>query len=205
VDNYTITVSPSTNSYCLVIGTGDTKEWKDCRGQSDHHFGVCEYTECATATGETCIFPFRYKGRIYDTCITLDSANPGEPWCSTGTDDFHNHIPGTESPCATSCFRVTNCPIGFYLMRYDDTCYQDSASSPNDLVQTFDGAEAKCAEQGARLLRIRSVEATKHLQVSRANYFDTGKVYITGLTTVVAMGMMYTKLGDDTERNLYYR
>ena len=41
-------------------------------------FAMCQYTECPTKNALDCLFPFRYKGRLYDTCITLDS---DEPWC----------------------------------------------------------------------------------------------------------------------------
>jgi hypothetical protein len=63
---------------------------------------------------------------MYDTCITLDNKGntPGDAWCSTSTDVLKNHIPGNEASCATSCTRVSNCPVGFYWMRYDNTCYQ---------------------------------------------------------------------------------
>ena len=47
--------------------------------------------------GAKCKFPFKYKQRLYDTCITIDNKGlyPGAPWCSTQTDEFDNHIEGT--------------------------------------------------------------------------------------------------------------
>ena len=45
---------------------------------TDPFFTICQYTECPTKNALDCIFPFKYKGRLYDTCITLDS---DEPWC----------------------------------------------------------------------------------------------------------------------------
>ena len=59
-------------------------------------YGICQYTECSTSSGETCTFPFIYKGRLYDTCITHDDlgSDAGKPWCSIATDEFSNHVTG---------------------------------------------------------------------------------------------------------------
>ena len=52
------------------------------RGTSSpmYTFGLCQYTESTTINGETCKFPFKYKSRLYDTCITIDSPL-GLPLC----------------------------------------------------------------------------------------------------------------------------
>ena len=58
---------------------------------------ICEYTECGTTSGKFCEFPFKYKGRLYDTCITLDDkgSEPGDAWCSTAVDHItRDHTPG---------------------------------------------------------------------------------------------------------------
>ena len=71
------------------------------------HYGLCQYTECGTTQGETCKFPYRYKGRLYDTCITLDNLaeETGKKWCSTNTDEFDNHVIGSEQTCTDNCER----------------------------------------------------------------------------------------------------
>ena len=58
---------------------------------------ICEYTECSTVGGKFCEFPFRYKGRLYDTCISVDEkgSESGDAWCSTSVDLItRDHIPG---------------------------------------------------------------------------------------------------------------
>ena len=75
---------------------------KDCRRSGTHdERSICEYTECGTESGKFCEFPFRYKGRLYDTCITMDDkgSQPGDAWCSTSVDPVtRNHIPGMPLP-----------------------------------------------------------------------------------------------------------
>ena len=63
----------------------------------------------------------RYRGRLYDSCITMGSSN-GHPWCSTYTDVDDNHINGYENECGSRC-RVNDCPVGFYRNYMDNTCY----------------------------------------------------------------------------------
>ena len=33
-------------------------------------------------TGQTCLFPFTYKGQQFSACTTFDSEN-GQAWCAT--------------------------------------------------------------------------------------------------------------------------
>ena len=37
---------------------------------------------CQTEDGETCVFPFIYRGEVYSKCT---SVNADKPWCFTGT------------------------------------------------------------------------------------------------------------------------
>ena len=69
----------------------------------------------------TCSNNFRYKGRMYDTCITLDYG--GKAWCSIGTDENDNHVKDYWKECDVTC-PVSDCPIGFYRMWKDKSCYQ---------------------------------------------------------------------------------
>ncbi len=115
---------------CFYANSGNIAGFP-CRigGQASpyQNFGLCDYTECNTASGDPCVFPFTYKGRLYDTCVTQDSmgTNPGDSWCSTATDEFKNHVLGNEASCSTSC-RVADCPVGFWKMYHSDTCYHVS-------------------------------------------------------------------------------
>ena len=44
-----------------------------------------------TDPGKPCIFPFKFRGTLYNDC-TLDGNKPGNvnPWCSTVNDDNGN-------------------------------------------------------------------------------------------------------------------
>ena len=174
-----------------------------CRDpEAPKNYALCEYTECSTVVRSTCKFPFKYKGRLYDTCINIDS---NDHWCSTATDAFFNSLPGSKQTCKSACERLTNCPIGFLPMHPDNTCYQDSSSSTLDTVVSFDEAEAKCAEQGARLFKIRSTAALKHLEQARPDHFKT-KDFIKGHgESMVAIDLMYLTPENGTNPNLYYR
>lgn len=72
-------------------------------------------------------YHYRYKGRIYNTCINLDvTGNGGQTaWCSTLTNSKGEHIVGNEDECKDEC-AVSNCPIGFYWAATAGTCYQAS-------------------------------------------------------------------------------
>ena len=112
---------------------------------------LCQYSECLTSTNKMCKFPFRYKGRLYDTCITLDSE---VPWCSLETDIDDNHIETDQSQglCQSTC-HVQNCPVGFFF--FQNSCFLISARIGNDLVrEEKDGKEA-CNTHGATLYKPR--------------------------------------------------
>lgn len=51
---------------------------------------------CLTLTGQPCVFPFRYRGHFYTGC-TAHSDMDTRPWCSTSTDNFGQHLPGSDS------------------------------------------------------------------------------------------------------------
>ena len=122
------TINPSSPSYTSVYWwyqpylTG-----RAAKGTSAFasNFGICQYTECTSMTGAKCKFPFKYKGRLYDTCITVDDKGSytGAPWCSMKTDEFGIHVEGNEDTCSDSC-RVADCPVGYYWMPFTDSCYK---------------------------------------------------------------------------------
>ena len=70
------------------------------------------------------VFHFRYKGRIYNTCINLDVFGQGGtvPWCSTTLDSQGNHVTGSEEECQATC-SISNCPVGFHWVATTGTCY----------------------------------------------------------------------------------
>lgn len=199
--------SKCARAYLTASGTTTFLMYQCRTAYASTAYALCEYSECSSVSGTTCRFPFKYKGRLYDTCVGFDNKGSieGSPWCSTSTDEYQNHISGNEQTCSASCERKTFCPVGFIHMYPENTCYQDSASSTTDLVQTFEEAEAKCSEQGARLLRIRSTEALKHLKKMRGEYFMDYDFFPSTPKSFVALGMKYLALDGETSKRIYYR
>jgi len=65
---------------------------------------------------------FRYKGRLYDRCVT--HANQGTPWCATSTDSTtYNTL--SKGVCGSGV-KANDCPIGFRWAYYEATCYRVS-------------------------------------------------------------------------------
>ena len=187
---------------CSFYTSNPSAEFGQCSKLSHRKgYGACEYTECSTITGGVCRFPFKYKGRVYDTCVTIDDkgSNPGDPWCSTLTDELNNHIPGSEESCASNCPRMTNCPVGFWPMWDEPTCYQDSPSNTLHVVQSFAEAEQECAKQGGRIFSIRSEAALKHLKEVRTEFFIPPYIPYLPLSYVL-LGMKY----DTIDKKLTY-
>ena len=135
---YTAATGFTAAGECLESGTGISQA------------GICQYTDCQTATGNamTCQFPFRfalvslfarpklgynftnslvvcftqyrYKNRLYDSCVTFESSTP---WCATRTDANHNYVEGYKAACGATC-SVNNCPVGYYRLHPDHSCYR---------------------------------------------------------------------------------
>jgi len=83
--------------------------------------------QCRTATGKACMFPFTFRGIVYNTCIT-EGDEQGQPWCSTKTDEWGNHVSnkGNWGHCnmqQTSCTDVGAAP------KTEDSLAQDWLSS----------------------------------------------------------------------------
>jgi hypothetical protein len=124
---FATSLNTATNRCIILDQNNNGLIHETCRQPINYpHHVMCQYTECSTINGDTCRFPFRYKGRMYDTCITVDNkgSNPGDPWCSSLTDQLKNHISGNEASCASNCARISDCPVGFIKMRPESTCYQ---------------------------------------------------------------------------------
>jgi hypothetical protein len=64
----------------------------------------------------------RYKGRLFDKCITL--GNFGSPWCPTEVDpDTLEASPTKRGSCPSTC-AVNDCPIGFQWIVAESSCYR---------------------------------------------------------------------------------
>ena len=136
--------------------------------------GLCQYQECITTNSKICKFPFKYKGRLYDTCITIDS---NSPWCSLKVDKEMNHIEGLTNKgiCNVNC-TYTNCPVGFF--ENNNNCYQLSAKTIHDAVSNISDANLQCMKQGARLFQPRDVQSIQILFKSEATFLKpTGSFF----------------------------
>ena len=132
-------------------------------------YTACHYTECRTTDNSLCSFPFRYKGRSYSSCITIDSPHA---WCSLTTDRMNNHIGGenTKGKCSDACL-IQNCPIGFF--RQNNNCYHISGTTTNDVITNNSAAEKMCHGLGSRLYQPRSYKLHEDLLISNKGTFES--------------------------------
>ena len=74
-------------------------------------FGM--FSECYTHGGAhpyaRCNFPFKYKGKSFDTCTYFNSFDENKAWCSTKKDKNDNHI--FESGHWGYCKENSSCPL----------------------------------------------------------------------------------------------
>ena len=159
---------------------------------------ACHHTECHTFQNKTCILPFRYKGRLYSTCITIDSPYA---WCSLKTDDNYNHIDdtGNRGQCQESCL-VQNCPLGFFHQH--NNCYHISAMTSNDLVNNVYDAEEKCHNLGSRLYQPRDYRLNTDLLKGYKEVFKKLFHSITTQPQYLALGAITKQFPDTGE--IYY-
>jgi len=58
-------------------------------------------TVAGPQTGELCVFPFKWLGKVYRECTSLD--NNGSLWCATDVDPLHNYVTDIWGHCADTC------------------------------------------------------------------------------------------------------
>ena len=196
--------------YTLSAANVFSKSWcmMVARDQQSRIRALCEYRGCSTGT-ETCVFPFKLGGRLYNTCTRMGTED-GVPWCSTQVDENGVHVEGKELVCPSDC-PVSDCPVGFN--KHLKTCIQESASIAADAPKTVLDAEAKCVEQGARLYQPRSSRTINALKVKTPIlYADPNSVGNTGphrwaiaggATQETALGI--TLLAPDCAPTLFYK
>ena len=148
-------------------GTIKIKGTKNPRSNTRNKAVACQVTECRTKDDKICHFPFRYKNRLYSSCITLDSETS---WCSLNTDSNYNHIDDGTSrgECQDTC-HILNCPIGFFYQ--NNNCYHISAMTSNDYQYSQQGAESICHNLGSRLYQPRDYNLDGDLLKSEENFF----------------------------------
>lgn len=71
-------------------------------------------TQDGTSRPERCQFPFRYKGKTFDSC-TDEGDVSGKPWCSTQVDKENVHVSGSGHwghcdlrACSFTSFKTSN-------------------------------------------------------------------------------------------------
>jgi len=116
------------------------------------YYGLCQYTGCYTEAAFACEFPFKYKGRTYDSCVSLEGRNA---WCSTYVDLDRNHLDGNDYPCDDTC-SAFNCPVGYYTAFPDTSCYRVSPPHGDATAKSFEEARDVCRAEGGRLWEPRN-------------------------------------------------
>ncbi len=158
---------------------------------------VCQYSECVTVDSQVCQFPFRFKGRLYDTCVTLESETP---WCSLerGLDLKHIDTGNSRGQCKPSCL-VQNCPVGYF--EFKGNCFLISAPTSNGIVSSVEEAEQVCTEQGARLYQPRDFFHFDNLIDTEYHYLKPNASHYKHLTnySLIMLGAYTDKVVPDLE------
>ena len=153
---------------------------------------LCQFSECLSTKNEVCRFPFRYKGRLYDTCITIDS---DVPWCSLSKDVKGNHIENNNSrgQCQSSCF-VQNCPVGFFF--HENNCIHLSARTKGDVARSVLHSETECTTMGSRLYQPRDFSTFDSLLDIEKEFLKSNAPLFYSLTTqsFIAIGAFASKV-----------
>ena len=71
-------------------------------GQDTVHPGSPSVKGCETVGGEFCVFPFKYKGKVYSKC-TKDGTNNGAFWCATAVDENQEAVHSKWADCGQGC------------------------------------------------------------------------------------------------------
>ena len=61
---------------------------------------IYDYLDCKTVEGDSCKFPFEYKGETYEACTLADSQT--KFWCATYTIGG-KYVPGIYGECEGNC------------------------------------------------------------------------------------------------------
>ena len=163
---------------------------------------VCETRICEPASNRVCTFPFSTAGRRYDKCTLSGS---GTAWCSTEVDSQGVHVPGKEQDCPATC-SSSICPVGFWP--HLNSCLQESATLPSDVVTSVEEAEERCFKQGARLYQPRSTRSLVVLAHRTATFFKSGTsdpTTILPFANAQETAIGVTAREDGGSMKLYYR
>merc|ERR1712064_223905 len=56
-------------------------------------------------SGQSCVFPFRYQGIVYNKCadVSISGIDNNQAWCSTEVTSGGEHIDGKVAVCPNTC------------------------------------------------------------------------------------------------------
>jgi hypothetical protein len=77
-----------------------------------------------------------------------------------------------------------------------------------ETVTSFDDAELKCMQWGARLFQLRSAQALKYFTVAEVNHMVEELFRFNqpaSVTSLIAIGLFYQQMTGDSQPYLYYR
>jgi len=110
VEYYQCTYADSPLAWCATetdsSGNVITGKWDDCSvsqisGCTQESITVPSCTTTSgPQSGQACVFPFRYKGKVYTECATEDQS---AAWCSTEVDVGGNFVDGKYGFCPSTC------------------------------------------------------------------------------------------------------
>merc|ERR1712110_990631 len=111
VEYYQCTYKNSPTPWCATKldpnGTVIVNNWGDCANTQTSACPVEDLTKptCTAVSGSACVFPFRYKGIVYNK--GSDAANTeisdSQAWCSTEVTSGGEHIDGKAAVCPNTC------------------------------------------------------------------------------------------------------
>ncbi|TRY74047.1 hypothetical protein TCAL_13217 [Tigriopus californicus] len=58
--------------------------------------------DCKTVEDQHCVFPFKFKGQVFDACTDFESTND-KLWCATEVNDLDEVIEGQWADCKEGC------------------------------------------------------------------------------------------------------
>merc|ERR1711910_162687 len=108
--HYQCTYTDSPTPWCATAvdssGVVVTNGWGDCEVSATSACQTESITvpTCTTTSGprpgQSCVFPFRHLGVVYNSCTSVGQS---APWCSTSTTSAGTHIDGEYGFCPSTC------------------------------------------------------------------------------------------------------
>ena len=108
--HYQCTYTDSPTPWCATAvdssGVVVTNGWGDCEVSATSACQTESITvpTCTTSSGprpgQSCVFPFRHLGIVYNSCTSVGQS---APWCSTSTTSAGTHIDGEYGFCPSTC------------------------------------------------------------------------------------------------------